>query len=479
MASLTRWIWVWVNSRSWGWTGRPGVLQFMGSQCRTQLSDWTELNWTRCPQTPLSWKNRRARMKMAWIWAQMRLHPPLHMCEDAHLASLGLKSLKELGQKLGSNPCTHYWRYARGRGLSERVWERPRLAWLKSESCPGSGVLPGQTSPSSSGSLGLGGQTDFQGRGDGSSIGGWGEWPGPMSESLLSISLGTKVCPTGHIACSSHCQVGSPWGEPDTGLGLTLSAGFLGSSWVPGLPVLWGHLRHSGSRQTSEVILSSPGRPWFPLLQAVLLPCSGPQPRPAPGELPHPLQWILWAQPSPLASAHCCRGDPLLHSNGLHLHMRRGQTLWPGYTSRQCLNTLLTPPLTTSSSWSSSLPHASSCYPERKDAGVTGDSVQAPPPEEIFLCLRTHHPHPTPPGTLDLASTLLPTHTLTVLCLVLLHLSTRFLFFGCCTVRRGILDPWPGIETKPPAMEAQSHNQWTTIEVQHMIFFFLISLIGS
>ena len=32
MASPTRWTWVWVNSRSWWWTGRPGVLQSMGSQ---------------------------------------------------------------------------------------------------------------------------------------------------------------------------------------------------------------------------------------------------------------------------------------------------------------------------------------------------------------------------------------------------------------------------------------------------------------
>ena len=32
MASLTRWTWVWVNSGSWWWTGKPGVLQFMGSQ---------------------------------------------------------------------------------------------------------------------------------------------------------------------------------------------------------------------------------------------------------------------------------------------------------------------------------------------------------------------------------------------------------------------------------------------------------------
>ena len=45
MASPTWWTWVWVNSRSWWWTGRPGVLQFMGSQ--RVGHDWaTELNWT-------------------------------------------------------------------------------------------------------------------------------------------------------------------------------------------------------------------------------------------------------------------------------------------------------------------------------------------------------------------------------------------------------------------------------------------------
>ena len=42
MVSLTQWIWVWVNSRSWWWTGRPDLLQSMGSQL-----DMTErLNWT-------------------------------------------------------------------------------------------------------------------------------------------------------------------------------------------------------------------------------------------------------------------------------------------------------------------------------------------------------------------------------------------------------------------------------------------------
>ena len=45
MASPTRWTWVWVNSGSWWWTGRPGVLQFMGSQ--RVGHDWaTELSWT-------------------------------------------------------------------------------------------------------------------------------------------------------------------------------------------------------------------------------------------------------------------------------------------------------------------------------------------------------------------------------------------------------------------------------------------------
>ena len=32
MASMTHWTWVWVNSRSWWWTGRPGVLQSMELQ---------------------------------------------------------------------------------------------------------------------------------------------------------------------------------------------------------------------------------------------------------------------------------------------------------------------------------------------------------------------------------------------------------------------------------------------------------------
>ena len=45
MASQTRCTWVWANSGSWWWTGRPGVLLSMGSQ--RVGHDWaTKLNWT-------------------------------------------------------------------------------------------------------------------------------------------------------------------------------------------------------------------------------------------------------------------------------------------------------------------------------------------------------------------------------------------------------------------------------------------------
>ena len=45
IASPTQWTWVWINSGSWLWTGRPGALQSMGSQ--RVGHDWvTELNWT-------------------------------------------------------------------------------------------------------------------------------------------------------------------------------------------------------------------------------------------------------------------------------------------------------------------------------------------------------------------------------------------------------------------------------------------------
>ena len=42
MASPIRWTWVWISSRSWWWTRRPGVLQSMRLLSWTRLSNWTD-----------------------------------------------------------------------------------------------------------------------------------------------------------------------------------------------------------------------------------------------------------------------------------------------------------------------------------------------------------------------------------------------------------------------------------------------------
>ena len=49
MASPTWWMWVWASSRSWWWTGKPGVLQSLGHKelDMTERRKWTELNWYR------------------------------------------------------------------------------------------------------------------------------------------------------------------------------------------------------------------------------------------------------------------------------------------------------------------------------------------------------------------------------------------------------------------------------------------------
>jgi len=62
----TRWTWVWVDSESWWWTGRPGVLWFMGSQ-RVRHNWATELNWTDSSE---SMQARRKWMKYLSCWEE-------------------------------------------------------------------------------------------------------------------------------------------------------------------------------------------------------------------------------------------------------------------------------------------------------------------------------------------------------------------------------------------------------------------------
>ena len=62
MASPTQWRWVWVNSGSWWWTGRPGVLESMGSW--RVGHDWvTKLSWTEGCKHPGTCWNPGGRFK--------------------------------------------------------------------------------------------------------------------------------------------------------------------------------------------------------------------------------------------------------------------------------------------------------------------------------------------------------------------------------------------------------------------------------
>ena len=71
MASPMQWTWVWANSGSWWWTGRPGVLQFMGSQSWTRLSNWTDC---------------------IYVSAALSIHPTLSLSPCAPVSNLHLCS---------------------------------------------------------------------------------------------------------------------------------------------------------------------------------------------------------------------------------------------------------------------------------------------------------------------------------------------------------------------------------------------------
>ena len=79
MASPTQWTWVWVNSRSWWWTGRPGMLQSMELQMVRR--DWAiELNWyvgrTGCwswsSNSLAIWYEELTLWKRPWCWERLR-----------------------------------------------------------------------------------------------------------------------------------------------------------------------------------------------------------------------------------------------------------------------------------------------------------------------------------------------------------------------------------------------------------------------
>ena len=103
MASLTRWTWVWVSSRSWWWTGKPGMLQSMGLQRIGH--DWvTELNWTTVHQAPLSMEFSRQEYWSRLCHSLLHDKPRQHIKKQRyHFAKKGLSS-----QSYGFS-CSHVW----------------------------------------------------------------------------------------------------------------------------------------------------------------------------------------------------------------------------------------------------------------------------------------------------------------------------------------------------------------------------------
>ena len=70
-ASPNQWVWAWVNSGSWWWTGRPGVLQSMGSQ--KVRHDWvTELNWTVKLLEVRDWFMPKTVVIISWVYTQLQ-----------------------------------------------------------------------------------------------------------------------------------------------------------------------------------------------------------------------------------------------------------------------------------------------------------------------------------------------------------------------------------------------------------------------
>jgi len=76
MASLTRWTWVSVNSGSWWWTGRPGVLRFMGLQ-RVGHGWATDLIW----YTLTAWKTEYTVMLMSLGTKTLNMKQRIHKHE--------------------------------------------------------------------------------------------------------------------------------------------------------------------------------------------------------------------------------------------------------------------------------------------------------------------------------------------------------------------------------------------------------------
>ena len=110
MSSLTRWAWVWVNSRSWWWTGRPGVLWFMGSQ--RVRHDWeTELNWTKLNPCSSDGEESACNVRNPGSIPGLGRSPGGGLCKPLQWSYWRLPWTEEPGrlQSMGSQRVGHDW----------------------------------------------------------------------------------------------------------------------------------------------------------------------------------------------------------------------------------------------------------------------------------------------------------------------------------------------------------------------------------
>ena len=79
IVSLMWWTWVWVGSGSWWWTGKPGMLQSMGSQ-RVAHNWATELNWQWWLQYYIEniFHYNSKRLDLIELWDPLSLHIYIH-----------------------------------------------------------------------------------------------------------------------------------------------------------------------------------------------------------------------------------------------------------------------------------------------------------------------------------------------------------------------------------------------------------------
>ena len=106
MASPTQWTWVWVNSESWWWTGRPCVLQFTGLHSQTRLSDWTEPLHTNLQVVNFQRGKRASARPITWGMSETAACSPFTIADDPSALPSPTSSLSS---SLSPPPCLFTW----------------------------------------------------------------------------------------------------------------------------------------------------------------------------------------------------------------------------------------------------------------------------------------------------------------------------------------------------------------------------------